>query len=149
MYCNTHNQQMAKGACVHCGRLFCSDCLVEVDSKFYCKDHVKLLFRNSDVNPPNPYEYKVYDERYCGPPAPGVYVRSDAALYGYSSRSRLLAFFLCAFFGAAGFHRLYVGKIGTGIIWLLTGGFFLIGWVADLLSIIFGNFRDVYGRKLR
>jgi len=155
MYCHLHNQQMAKGACVHCGKLFCSDCLVEVDGKFYCKEHVKLLFTDSGggygfQSPPNPYEEKPYDERYCGPPMPAIYITNKVnTLYGYSPRSRLLAFFLCVFFGAAGFHRFYVGKIGTGIVWLCTGGLFGVGWLVDLISLITGGFRDAFGRQLR
>lgn len=148
MYCHDHMQQMAKGACVHCGRLFCADCLVEVDGKFFCKEHVRLLFRDMGPTPPNPYEDKPYDERYCGPPLPAVYVEVDN-LYGYSKHNRLLALILCLFFGLAGFHRFYVGKIGTGIVWLLSGGLLGIGWIMDLLAIICGFFRDVYGRKLR
>lgn len=59
-----------------------------------------------------------------------------------SSKSRIIAFLLCAFFGLIGLHRFYVGKIGTGILWLLTGGLFGIGALVDLIVIIIGGFRD-------
>ena len=65
-----------------------------------------------------------------------------------SSKSRLAAALLCAFFGEFGFHRFYVGKIGTGLIWLCTAGVFGIGWVVDLIFIICGEFRDKHGFKL-
>jgi TM2 domain-containing membrane protein YozV len=42
------------------------------------------------------------------------------------------AFWLFGFFGA---HRFYYGKHLTGILWLLTGGVFLIGWIVDLFLI--------------
>ncbi|MCL2702710.1 MAG: NINE protein [Defluviitaleaceae bacterium] len=156
MYCHIHSQGMAKGACVHCGKLFCADCLVEVDGKFFCKEHVKLLFQNTGggyrytgpPDPPNPYEEKPYDERYCGPPMPAVYVH-DYAIYGFSPYNRVLALLLCLFFGVAGFHRFYVRKIGTGVLWLLTGGMFGIGWILDLIAILCGYYRDAYGRRLR
>ncbi|MBO4212772.1 MAG: TM2 domain-containing protein [Clostridia bacterium] len=65
-----------------------------------------------------------------------------------SSKSRLVALLLCFFLGEFGIHRFYVGKIGTGIIWLLTGGLFGIGWLIDFIMIIVGSFKDKSGAKL-
>jgi TM2 domain-containing membrane protein YozV len=39
------------------------------------------------------------------------------------------------FFGLIGLHRFYMGKIISGIIWLLTGGLLGIGWLYDLWTL--------------
>lgn len=41
-----------------------------------------------------------------------------------------------------GLHRFYVGKIATGILWLLTGGLFGIGQFLDAIFIVAGHFED-------
>ena len=38
--------------------------------------------------------------------------------------ARLIALLLCIFVGGAGIHRFYAGKIGTGVLYLFTGGLF-------------------------
>ncbi|MGF1498062.1 MAG: TM2 domain-containing protein [Elainellaceae cyanobacterium] len=49
------------------------------------------------------------------------------------STSYLLWF--CCLFGFAGLHRLYNGKIFTGLLWFCTWGLFGIGQLVDLLLI--------------
>ena len=65
-----------------------------------------------------------------------------------SSKSRLVTLLLCFFLGALGVHRFYVGKIGTGILMLITLGGFGIWMLIDLILIAAGSFRDKDGRRV-
>jgi len=56
---------------------------------------------------------------------------------------------LCFFLGVFGVHRFYVGKVGTGIIQLLTLGGLGIWALIDLIMIICGTFSDKNGAKIK
>jgi TM2 domain-containing membrane protein YozV len=78
----------------------------------------------------------------CGTPQP-------AAAAASTSESRILpALLLCFFLGVFGAHRFYVGKIGTGILELLTLGGLGIWWLVDMILILTGSFRDINGQKI-
>ncbi len=76
------------------------------------------------------------------------YSENNYRRYGKSSKNRWVAAILCFFFGVFGVHRFYTGKIGTGILYLLTVGVFGIGWFVDLILIVAGGFKDKDGLKL-
>ena len=85
-------------------------------------------------------------------PAPGTQARSvvtpDVAPF-VSPQKRLVALLLALpVVFPAGMHRIYVGKIGTGIVWFFTGGMLMIGQIVDLVLILAGRFRDKEGRVL-
>lgn len=66
-----------------------------------------------------------------------------------SDKLRLVALLFCLFLGMLGVHRFYVGKIGTGILMILTvGGGFGIWPFIDFIMIAVGHFRDKQGRRL-
>lgn len=64
-------------------------------------------------------------------------------------RSWFVTLLLALFLGGLGVHRYYVGKIGTGILWMITGGVFGIGWVVDLIMILVGKFKDKLGNVIK
>ena len=73
---------------------------------------------------------------------------SDAPAAGKSNKNKITVLLLCIFLGGLGVHRFYVGKIGTGIVWLLTGGVFGIGWLVDIIMIAVDKFKDKQGNIL-
>ncbi|MDR1630676.1 MAG: TM2 domain-containing protein [Oscillospiraceae bacterium] len=66
-----------------------------------------------------------------------------------SDKNKKTAFLLCLFGGFFGLHQFYVGKIGKGILYFCTCGLFLFGWIADMIKISTGSFRDNAGVPLR
>ncbi len=66
-----------------------------------------------------------------------------------SPKSKGTAALLCFFLGCLGVHRFYVGKIGTGILWLVTIGFCGLGALIDFIMILCGSFKDKDGALLK
>ncbi len=60
----------------------------------------------------------------------------------------LPAFLLCFFLGIFGAHRFYAGKVGTGILQLVTLGGLGIWAFVDFIMIIIGAFTDKEGNKI-
>ncbi|HUW82813.1 MAG TPA: protein kinase [Phycisphaerae bacterium] len=82
---------------------------------------------------------------------PGGWSVGTAAPSGaVSPHRRLWAMLLaCGWLVAlGGLHRFYVGKIGTGILWLLTFGLLGMGQLVDIILIAMGRFKDKHGRPL-
>jgi len=55
---------------------------------------------------------------------------------------------LCFFLGVFGAHRFYVGKVGTGILQLITIGGLGLWTLFDFILIIVGAFTDSDGNKI-
>lgn len=61
------------------------------------------------------------------------------------SKGTAYLLWLISIFGWLGFQHFYLGKIGKGIIWILTGGVFGIGSLVDLFTL--GGAVDNYNTK--
>ncbi|MGY5353402.1 TM2 domain-containing protein [Wenyingzhuangia sp. IMCC45467] len=56
---------------------------------------------------------------------------------------------LCFFLGGLGVHRFYVGKVGTGILQIVTFGGLGIWTLIDFIVILTGNFKDKEGNYIK
>lgn len=64
-------------------------------------------------------------------------------------KSKTTALILSILFGYLGVDRFYLGKIGTGILKLVTGGGFGIWYIYDIIIIIMGKMTDKNGNQLQ
>lgn len=100
------------------------------------------------------------DDRYCRncgwdstyaheatPPTPPPRPRAPLPP-NTSPKNRLTALLLCVSLGPFGAHRFYLGKIGTGVLWLVTLGFLGLGVIFDVVMIATGECRDVEGKPV-
>jgi TM2 domain-containing membrane protein YozV len=46
-----------------------------------------------------------------------------------------VAYLLWFLLGIIGVHKFYLGKMGWGILYIFTGGLFLIGWLVDIFTL--------------
>ena len=61
--------------------------------------------------------------------------RTTAQRYATGKIDYSVAWILQTFLGPLGVHRFYMGKIWTGLLWLCTGGLFLIGYLYDYCTL--------------
>lgn len=66
-----------------------------------------------------------------------------------SPKSKQTTLILCVCLGWIGVHDFYVGRIGSGILKLFTINIFLIGWIADMIKVATGSYKDGAGEPIR
>ena len=66
-----------------------------------------------------------------------------------SDKDWIVTLLLSLFLGGMGAHRFYVGKIGTGILQLITLGGCGIWTLVDFIMVITGNFKDKDGYEIK
>ena len=144
MKCTNHPEVEAQGLCAYCGKPFCKDCLVEVKGRMYCKEDLGNVLdeaKNSSASQPTINITNTNEN---------INTNANSGIGFGPRKSKTTALILClvGFLGIAGLHRMYVGKVGSGILHLFTYGICGIGTVIDLISILSGGFRDSYGQPL-
>jgi len=66
-----------------------------------------------------------------------------------SGKNFVATLILCILLGGLGVHRFYVGKVGTGIIMLLTLGGLGIWQLIDIIRIAIQKFKDSDGAVIK
>ena len=141
MPCIVHPEREVQALCETCKEPFCEGCLLAVSGKSYCKVHVAELVKNNRTQAPPPPPYNQYHNYYG-------HGHFHPNFHNYPYKSRVIALLLCVFLGVCGVHRFYVGKVGTGVLYLFTGGLFVVGWIVDIVRIGSGEFLDANGQPL-
>ena len=131
MNCYYHNDKEVVAACTECGRFICDACKVNINGKAVCKTCIET----GVFEPNNKYKYdRTNKQGYNN------YYSSNL-----TQKSWLVTLLLCLFVGTLGVHRFYVGKIGTGILQLITFGGFGIWTLVDIILIACKKFTDANG----
>ena len=130
--------------CSNCGNVFsngdfCPKCGVKYGKQakicpkcgtsyysYACPDCGYTPNRETTVIREQPQYYNTYN----------TVTRSAPATTAGNAKDKWVAFFLCLFLGYLGAHKFYEGKIGMGILYICTGGLFLVGWGIDALILL-------------
>lgn len=68
---------------------------------------------------------------------------------GISAKSGIACLLFLLFLGPFGLHRFYVGKVGTGVLFILTFMGFGIWWLVDIILLCVGAFTDADGNAVK
>lgn len=111
---------------------------MKAENEKYCTNCGEIIDARAEICPK------------CGVRQPTIYNNTSKFSSEPSTRQTderwLITLLLCAFLGGLGVHRFYAGKIGTGILMLVTLGGCGIWWLIDLIFIVTNQFTDDEGR---
>ena len=160
MNCTIHKDREASGCCAYCGKPFCEDCLVELKGRLFCKADLpkvldKLAEQKAEQKVKKDYVSETDDKKVnivinnSNDVNTNQTVNGTPILTKVNQRKNFLPTYLMWYFlGNIGGHRFYVGKIGTGLLYLFTFGFLGIGSFIDMILLFTDGFTDSNGEHL-
>lgn len=133
--------------------MFCSNCGADAGNERICPNCGNTVLQERQYVP----------QQYAPQQMPNIIINNTntnvnknentnvgaGSVNSVSPKSKTVALILAIFLGYLGIHRFYVGKVGTGIIWFLTAGVFVFGWIYDIIKILSGTFTDGAGLVIR
>lgn len=131
--CGNQMSDQAK-ACPNCGAQkketkFCKHCGEQIDKEcVVCPKCGKQIEQLTDANK------NIIINNNASASANATVV---TPVYVGKEKNKWVAFLLCFFLGYFGIHKFYEGKVGMGILYLLTFGLCGIGWIVDTILLLF------------
>lgn len=147
MVCSKCGKQIPNSAkfCTHCGAeqehtKFCSHCGEKIDVDCVvcpkCGKQVEEIKQNTPQPAPDAPPPQVVIHNNNVNTNTNVNTNVAARVPHGRVKNKWITFLLCLFLGYLGVHKFYEGKIGMGILYLCTGGLFMIGAFIDLFFIL-------------
>ena len=128
MVCYIHEQKSANGACVHCGKLICDECITQIKGKNYCKSCVIEIFEEHERKLEKLENRNVSNQ-------PTVFINTvNADVRFVCTKSKIAAGLLALLFGSFGVHKFYLGNVGIGFLYL----FFCWTGISSIIALIDG-----------
>jgi len=111
--------------CKHCGQkiseaaVICPSCGCQVEEIKSAQTQAPIVINNTNTN---------------SNVNTNTNINTNTAL-NKKQKNKWVAFLLCLFLGYFGVHKFYEGKIGMGVLYVLTVGLFGIGWLIDTIIL--------------
>lgn len=140
MKCQNCGAELVGDHCPHCGqsvlenRTICSKCKTEYTGNFCpnCGQSKDAAPTSADVstqsNAQPPINIVINNENTN---------TNTAAQRMPVAKNKWVAFLLCLFLGEFGAHKFYERKYLLGVLYIFTFGLFGIGWLVDVIALLF------------
>ncbi len=134
--------------CPKCGNeyegKFCPECGLAADYKVFCPkcgtQHNRKFCPECGTPAPDLGQTQQRPQQPPQPQQPAPVIINNVTtnvVHTGREKNKWVALLLCFFFGFAGAHKFYEGKIGMGVLYFFTVGLFGIGVVVDFITLLF------------